>query len=338
MFPKLADFHLLGHDIPLGSYGVMAALGFIAAVWTMRRVGTRWGLDGDDILDLAFWTVVGAMVGSRLAYVLINWQEFAHAPMRVFAIWQGGLVFYGGLILALILGAIVIRFKGMPGWRTADAMAPGAALGHALGRIGCFSVGCCFGKPTTAGIAAHFGPSSIAYQQQVAASRLSPLATSTVGLHPVQLYESAGEAIIFLTLLALARRKRFDGALILTYVLFYSVLRFITEMFRGDQTRGYLTRMDTPTINRLLGLPPHAATFLSTSQFVSLLLVPATLATWWYLDRRHRIRTNQFQRDLGQSRTLETSARRGSEKKEKKTEHKSLSKTVTNNLDSKSET
>ena len=291
MFPKLADFHLLGHDLLLSSYGVMAALGFIAAVWAAHRIGTRWGLDGDDILDLAFWIVVGAMVGSRLAYVLVNWQEFSHDPKRAFAFWQGGLVFYGGLILALILGALVVRFKGMPGWRTADAVAPGAALGHALGRIGCFSVGCCFGKPTTSGFAAHFGPSSIAYQQQVAVGHLSPLATSTVGLHPVQLYESAGEVLIFLALIGLAQKKRFDGALILIYILFYSILRFVTEMFRGDPTRGYLIHMDTPTVNRLLALPPHAATFLSTSQLVSIILIPTTMAVWWFLSRHNHAGT-----------------------------------------------
>ena len=144
MFPVLArlgPFGVLGHQFgpfTLHTYGVLVALGFIAALVVVMRGARREGLAQEPVLDLAFVAVLAAIVGSRLLYVLFNLGEYLADPLRIFKVWEGGLVFHGGLLLAIPACFYFVRRSRLPAWATADVFAPAIALGQAIGRIGCF--------------------------------------------------------------------------------------------------------------------------------------------------------------------------------------------------------
>jgi phosphatidylglycerol:prolipoprotein diacylglycerol transferase len=289
MFPRIVELEILGRQVGLNSYGLMAAVGYLTAVWLAYRQSKRTGMDADAMLDLCFWVLVSSLVGSRVMYVLANLDLFAKDWTAVFWVWEGGLVYYGGLGAALAAGAVVVRVKGLSFLRAADVLAPVIALGHAFGRVGCFAVGCCWGKVCGCGWGARFGPESVAFQDMVRLGRLDPVtAEATAALHPVQLYEASGELAIFAALLYVARRKLFNGYVFLVYVMFYSVLRFLTEILRADPTRKYVAQLATPGFNRLLGLDPAQPCFLSTSQLFSIVASPAAVALIIYLRKRTR--------------------------------------------------
>jgi phosphatidylglycerol:prolipoprotein diacylglycerol transferase len=217
MYPILFHFG----DFTVHTYGVLLALGFLLAVFLAREEARHAGIDPNVMLDMSFYILAGAILGSRLFYVLTNWAEFAGSPLDMFKFWRGGLVFYGGLIFAFLIGTWYVRKYKLAFWKLADIVAPSIALGQAMGRLGCFSAGCCYGKPTTALWAVTFrDPNSLA-----------PLG---VPLHPTQLYESAATFGIFLALLSMRRLERFQGRLLWFYLLFYSTARFIIEFYRGD--------------------------------------------------------------------------------------------------------
>jgi phosphatidylglycerol:prolipoprotein diacylglycerol transferase len=212
---------------PVYWYGIFAAIGFVSAFSTAARRAPREGLSGDAIMNLAPWIIGGAIIGARLLYVLTFWKEqFAGQPIYyIVTVGRHGFVFYGGLIGAC-LGTIIYCWRGKyPLWKVADIMAPSVALGHGFGRIGCFMTGCCFGRPTDLPWAVHFPPGGEA-----------PVG---VGLHPTQIYEALLNFTFSFVLLALYRRKKFDGQIFAIYLLGYAILRAFVEMFRGDYDTHY---------------------------------------------------------------------------------------------------
>jgi phosphatidylglycerol:prolipoprotein diacylglycerol transferase len=211
--------------IPIRMYGLMIGIGFLLAITLASRRAKKEGLDPERILDMGVYLLLAAIIGSRLLYVLTTLSEFTRNPLDVFAIWKGGLVFYGGLLAAVPTGIWYVRKHHLPVWRTADIMAPSIALAHAFGRLGCFFAGCCFGAPCS-------GPFCITFSD---AHSLAPLG---IPLVPTQLLESGGEFLIFALLLAFGRAKRFHGQIFGSYLVLYAVLRFIMEFFRGDAVRG----------------------------------------------------------------------------------------------------
>lgn len=211
--------------IPIRLYGLMIGLGFIIGIFLAARQAKKEGVNPDRILDLGVYVLLAAIVGSRALFVLTNLKDFAANPLDAFALWKGGLVFYGGALAAVPVGIWYAKKHGLPLWKTADIMAPSAALGHAFGRLGCFFAGCCYGAPCS-------GSVCITYHDS---HSLAPLG---VPLFPTQLAESSGEFLIFCTLILLRRYKTFDGQLFWLYGLLYAVLRFIIEFFRGDVIRG----------------------------------------------------------------------------------------------------
>ncbi|MDP2167214.1 MAG: prolipoprotein diacylglyceryl transferase [Thermodesulfovibrionales bacterium] len=209
------------------TYGVFVAAGFLLGLGLAVRQAKKEGLPYEHIADLGFYILVGAIAGSRLFYVLLNIRHYLQNPLDALKIWEGGLVFYGGLAAALVLAAWHLRRTGLPFWRTGDIFAPSLAIGHAIGRLGCFSAGCCHGAPADVPWAVTFtDPKSLALKD--------------IPLHPVQLYESGGEFAIFLLLIFLRKRRSFPGELLLAYGITYPVLRFIVEFFRGDEARGFI--------------------------------------------------------------------------------------------------
>lgn len=214
--------------LTIHTYGVLVAAGFLLGLGLAVRQARKEGIPADKIVDLGFYVLLSALIGSRLFYILINASHYMKNPLEIFKIWEGGLVFYGGLLLAVPPVLWYVKKNALGLWGTADLFAPSIAIGHAIGRLGCFAAGCCYGKPAE-GI-----PWAVTFTDP------QSLATIGVPLHPTQLYESLGEFINFLILITLRRYKSFNGQLFFTYILLYSVLRFIVEFFRGDVERGFI--------------------------------------------------------------------------------------------------
>ena len=300
MRPNLYTLHVGAHGLPIHAYGLLVAVGAIAGVLLALRQGRRMGFDTAGVLDLTFWVLVAGIVGSRVLYVLIHISDYARLcagagaarpALRTLAdcaapltIWRGGLVFYGG---ALAAGGVVLLFARRRSWLlgdVADLLAPSLALGHALGRVGCFLAGCCYGKVSTLGV--HFPPASVAYNELADRGLLAPGAVFTPALAPTQLYEAAGETLLFTLLILLRRRRPFPGSLALVYVMGYALLRATVEVLRGDVGRGFLFEISLPRVAAWLDLPKDQALALSTAQALSLALGTAAAVTYRILRRR----------------------------------------------------
>jgi len=236
-------------SFPINTYGVLLALAFLAALLVSARLGARDGLPRERLFDLGLWLLLAAIVGSKLLLLVVE-PEYRGAPSRLLSLdfLRSGGVFYGGFIGAVVTAYVLVRRYKLPWWRTADAFAPGIALGQAIGRQGCFAAGCCWGKPTTLPWGVRF--SELGHQ-------VTGVPTHT-HLHPTQLYESFAAFLFFGLLIWLHRRKTFDGQVILAYGVLYGATRFLIEFFRDDP-RG-----------DLFGLT--SLTHLSTSQLISLLV------------------------------------------------------------------
>lgn len=245
MYPLLFEIPLFG-GIRIYTYGVLVALAFLSGIgWTVREA-KKAGVSPDRILDLSFYIILSALVGSRVLYVIVDWQRYLSNPLEVLKIWEGGLVFYGGLIGAILMSLYYLRKHKMSFLKVADLFVPGIALGHAIGRLACFAAGCCYGRPVASG----------SFFSLVFPQRPYSLAPAGIPLFPSQLLESVAEFLIFLFLVFLRRRKKFHGQLFSIYLMLYGVSRMILEIFRGDSVRGYLI----PQV-------------LTTSQFISGILV-----------------------------------------------------------------
>src|SRR6266566_481766 len=254
MYPRLLE---LG-PITVYTYGVLLAAAYLLGLKLAMVRAKHRGLDANRVLDLGIYIIISALIGAKLLLLVTDWQTFAADPAELLSLARSGGVFYGGLIVAVIVALWYIRRIGLPLWTTCDLFAPGIALGHVVGRFGCFFAGCCYGKPTTV-------PWAVTFTDPFAAANTgTPL---NVPLHPTQLYEAGAEALILIILLATeSRGRRFAGRTFWLYMLLYAISRYIIEMFRGD---------------------PRGTVFIfSTSQFISVILVPLALAMLIYLGRR----------------------------------------------------
>lgn len=263
MFPEL--FKIPGIDFTVNTYGALLALAFLAGLFVMARQAEADKLDKNRMYDLGLWVLVASLIGSKLLMIVTDWNEYQGDWRQFFSLdfLRSGGVFYGGFIGAVIASVIMMRIYKLPWWRTADAFAPGIAIGQAIGRLGCFSAGCCWGKPTTAFCGVHFSdkgheitnvPTIVAHLpaaiQQQWAEKLGGL-TAPIHLHPVQLYEVGATLLIFVILLVMARKRRFHGQIVLAYALLYAVARFTIEFWRDDP-RGALLGLSTSQLIALL--------------------------------------------------------------------------------------
>ena len=242
--------------LTIHTYGVLVAAGFLLGLGLAVRQARKEGIPPNKIADLGFYILLSALIGSRLFYVIVNASHYMRNPLDVFKVWEGGLVFYGGLLLTVPMVLWYVKKNDLGVWRIADLFAPSLAIGHAIGRIGCFYSGCCYGKP------AEGLPWAVTFTDPQC------LALTGVPLHPTQLYESLGEFTIFFSLIILRRHKTFNGQLFMIYLILYSVLRFIVEFFRGDVARGFFTSQ------------------ISLSQGVSILMFLVAAAGFIMLKRR----------------------------------------------------
>lgn len=227
MFPQL--FHLGKFFLP--TYGFLVSLGVLIGLWISVRNSERMGINGDKAWNLGILVVLCGIIGAKVLYVVNEWSYYTAHPGEIFSIatLQAGGVFSGGLIAAFAAAAWYVWRNQMPALGACDAFAPGLALGHSIGRIGCFAAGCCYGKPTH-----HFWGVTFT----------NPLASTITGtplhipLEPTQLFESAVELANFFFLMWLLKHRKFDGQVIGAFMFIYGVARFFLEFIRDDPGRG----------------------------------------------------------------------------------------------------
>lgn len=205
------------------AWGFTLSLAILFGTLLAMKLAKRIGIESDRILDLAIVLVVGGIVGARLFYVIVyEPARYIREPLQIFALWNGGLVYYGALIGGFIAGIIYVVKKQLPFWKLADVVAPPLALGYGIVRIGCFMNGCCYGKPTNSII-------GVVFPYLEGAPSLDEIAR-----YPTQLFSSAFGFILFGILLYLWKKKKFDGQVFLSFLILYAVERFIVEMYREN--------------------------------------------------------------------------------------------------------
>ena len=215
------------------SYGVMLALAFIAGTLLAERRARKQGFPKDTIVDLSLWMLISAIAGARLLFVIINWEYYRHNMGDIFKIWEGGLVYYGGLVLGFWVTVYYVKKNKLSLWKIADILAPSLALAESIGRIGCFLNGCCYGKiAEQGGVCFPAVGEPPVFTQQLRDGLLSSGALHSLPVIPTQLYSAGASLVIFFILLKAGRRKIFDGFLFWLFILLYSFARFIIEGFR----------------------------------------------------------------------------------------------------------
>ena len=253
MFPQL--FHIGRFFLP--TYGLLVSLGVLLGMWISVRNSERQGIDPENAWNLGIMVVLCGIIGAKVLYIIVDWNTYMAHPSEIFSLGtlQAGGVFSGGLIGALGAAAWYIHKHKMPALATCDAFAPGLAIGHAIGRVGCFAAGCCWGKPTNAIWGVTF---------------TNPVANQLVGtplnqaLEPTQLFESAVELANFFILAWMLKRKKFDGQVFGAYLILYGVARYFLEFLRDDPGRGSVF-----------------GGFMTGTQLISICLVITGGVMWW---------------------------------------------------------
>jgi phosphatidylglycerol---prolipoprotein diacylglyceryl transferase len=228
-------------------YGFLTALSFITAIYLASVLAKKEGFNPDVIFDLGLVVIISTVIGARILYVMVEWKYFAANPAAIFKIWEGGLVFYGGLIGSVIGAIFWLKHKKLPFFPIADICIPFLAVAHAIGRIGCYFNGCCYGA-----VNEHCGV-------------IFPSIGDGLMHIPTQLIESALNFLNFIVLILFFRnKKRKTGDVLFLYLLNYGIIRLIIEIFRGDPERGTVF-------------------FMSTSQFISIFMIVIGIAGFVYL-------------------------------------------------------
>ncbi len=255
-----------GQDLSIPSYFFFLTLGFMIATNIVIREAERAGENVRAMLDLAILILISGLVGGRLGHILFEMPGlYVEHPEYILQFWRGGLVYYGGLLLSIVVAVIFCKRRKFDFWRVADIYAPAIAFGLVFGRMGCLSAGCCYGKPADFpfGWTVPWGISF--YSGQV------PADLRGIPLHPTQIYESVSSLGIYFFLVWLRRRQKFDGQIWWVFLAIYAVMRSVIEFFRFDLDRGvYLNG------------------WLSTSQIISVILLAGSLVMLPVLARRAR--------------------------------------------------
>ena len=261
MLPKLIDIG----PVPIHTYGLLLALALLASIELMARLAHRRGISRNQVWDFGFVVILSALVGAKLLLIVVDLDVYLRDPSRLVSLefLQAAGVFYGGLLGAVAGTAFYLRkHPGLSFWTLSDLAAPCIALGQSIGRLGCFAAGCDYGKPTDL-------PWGVTFTSEYASSNVGvPLNTP---LHPSQLYEAGSTLALFLILLGVYGKQRFQGQVFLLYLIGYGALRFALEFARGDGGRGL-----------------YFDGLISTSQIISVLVVPVAITLYIRLDKRKK--------------------------------------------------
>ncbi|ABO49441.1 prolipoprotein diacylglyceryl transferase [Desulforamulus reducens MI-1] len=243
-------------DFPLRSFGVMLSLGILAGLMISLWVAQRQGFYYEEVMDLAFYAIIGGLIGARVWEVMFSWDYYSQRLMEIPAIWHGGISVQGAILGGLLAVVWYCRKYRIAVWAMMDTLAPGVLVGQAIGRIGCFLNGCCYGLPNE-----HLGftypPGTDAY-----------LAFGAQPLFPAVLFEASWDLIELAVLMFLYKRKPFNGFIALGYFILYSAGRFTLEFWRGDSLRTFMN--------------------FKAAQVSSVITILAALALMFYLYRQKR--------------------------------------------------
>ena len=242
--------------ITIYTYGVFVFLGVLAGYSFCLKQAEKENIDPKVISDILFWSIIFGFVGARLFYIFIEFKQFLDDPVGI-GLGRAGFVFYGGVIFALPVFYLLAGKYNLDFLRLTDLVVLALPLAHAIGRIGCFFYGCCYGKPTDSWIGMKFVPST-------------PAGSLGIKVIPTQLISSLFLFLIFFLLLTLRKKGKFKGQIFLYYIIIYSGFRFIIEFYRGDP-RGYLG-------------------VFSVSQVVSLILIGVSVILWPRLKCRDKLK------------------------------------------------
>jgi phosphatidylglycerol:prolipoprotein diacylglycerol transferase len=227
LHPNLIEFG----KFALPSYGVLVATGMVLGLIISVNLCKREGLNEDFAWNVGLSAISSGMIGSKILLVFLDneYNIWHPASLLQMGFLRSAGVWYGGLVAAVAGGLLYVAYKKMPLLDTLDSFVPGIALGHGIGRLGCFAAGCCYGRETDK-------PWGVVFT--------NPLANALVGtplnvrLHPTQLYESGAEVLLFFVLMWMWRRKQFSGQVFGTYAFLYGIIRFTVEFYRDDPGRG----------------------------------------------------------------------------------------------------
>jgi len=247
--------------IKIFTYGFAMASAYLICTYLGVREARLKGFDAEKFTNTCLYILIGILLGGRVLYIITQFSRYLQAPLDIFKVWEGGMVYYGGLLGGLFMAIFYAKKSKQPLLAIFDIIAIYIGLGYAIHRFfGCFlGAGCCFGLPTDM-------PWGVTYPSHSPASKLFGTGTP---VHPTQIYEAIGGLITFIILMTYKHRKRFDGELIILYFWIYSAFRFITEFFRGDSDREYIGP-------------------ISTSQFIGIIIFIACTSLYFWLGKYRR--------------------------------------------------
>jgi phosphatidylglycerol:prolipoprotein diacylglycerol transferase len=261
MFPTLFELPLpFVGPITIHTYGVLLVAAFLVAIVVARRLARREGIEPDMVVDVGVYIILAALIGAKVLLLIVDWEIYSRQFRTLVAegggpiglgldpyiggvaayigalsrmglsLLQAGGVFYGGFFAAVLATIWYVRRHDMDLWKVADVAAPAVAIGHGIGRLGCFAAGCCYGIATDL-------PWGVTFTDTYSGTLVGvPL---NIPLHPTQLYEATTNLLLGAFLIWFFGRKQFDGQIFWTYVLAYAVLRFFHEFLRADP-RGFM--------------------------------------------------------------------------------------------------
>jgi phosphatidylglycerol:prolipoprotein diacylglycerol transferase len=244
----------------LPSYGFLLATGVILALWTLKLRAERAGMDAARVVDFGLWLVIWALLGAKILLVIVEWRRYLGDPAQLLGLARAGGVFLGGFLAAVVAAVIMLRRYKLKALPTFDVIVPSLALGQAIGRVGCFLAGCCWGRECDL-------PWAVTYTHPAATINVgTPL---HVALHPFPAYAALFNFSVFLALSWLYKKKLAPGRVFAAYLMLYGAGRFLLELTRGDEVRGL-----------------YFGGLISTSQMISAGLVIIGVALDWWARRR----------------------------------------------------
>ena len=245
--------------INIYSYGFMIFIAFITCLHIAKKLASTKNIPPKQYEDVAIWGLLIGLLGAKFLYILTRFDDVVKEPKVLLDYITSGFVFYGAP-LAVIPFLFFIRKKyKISVLKYLDIFMVVLPLGHAIGRIGCFLAGCCYGKPTNL-------PWGVTFK----ASQIVEPSLRNVALHPVQLYESFLLFILFFILYKAYKKINFDGKVLCMYFMLYAIIRFAMEQFRGDGIRGFVI----PNI-------------ISTSCFISIIMFVISFVAYFYLKKNY---------------------------------------------------
>lgn len=258
MHPILIDLGFYA----LPTYGFLLAIAVLVSLWTIKTRAEGVGMDAARIVDFALWLIIWALLGAKLLLVVVEWRRYVADPAQLIGLFRAGGVFLGGFLAAVLAGIVMLRRYQLAALPTFDVIVPSLALGQAIGRVGCFAAGCCWGRSCDL-------PWAITYTDPTAAANLgTPL---HIAVHPFPAYAAIFNLSLFGVLSWLYRRRPAPGRVFASYLILYGIGRFLLEFTRGDEARGL-----------------YFGGLVSTSQIITATMIVLGVAMQWWIGRRGR--------------------------------------------------